>query len=344
MEDKMFRQLPRLICAAVIAVAAAPLVTAPVKAETAELRIVRQFGLAFLPIMVMDAEKLYEKRAVELGIDTKPVYMTLGSNTAVNEALISGSVNIVTNGPPGFLTVWSRTKGSSSEIKGISSLVSQSSWLNTADPKVKSIRDFTDKDRIALSAIKVSIPAIILQMAAAKEFGLAEYGRLDKLTVALSHPDGMSMLVNGKTEISAHFTSPPFQNLEMKKPGVHTVLTSEQVMGGPSTWSILFTTVKFKNENPKAIQAFVRAVDDAHKFIKAAPEKAADIYLASSKEGGATREDVLKILADGSIDYTTTPQKIMAYANFMKSVGTLKSVPDSWKEPFFEYVQDLPGD
>lgn len=340
----MLRRLPTLICAAVIAVAAAPLATAPVRAETAELRIVRQFGLAFLPIMVMDAEKIYEKRATELGIDTKPVYMTLGSNTAVNEALISGSVNIVTNGPPGFLTVWSRTKGSSSEVKGISSLVSQSSWLNTADPKVKSIRDFTDKDRIALSAIKVSIPAIILQMAAAKEFGLADYARLDKLTVALSHPDGMSMLVNGKTEISAHFTSPPFQNIEMKTPGVHTILTSEQVMGGPSTWSILFTTVKFKNENPKAILAFVRAVDDAHKFIKANPEKAADIYLASSKEGGATREDVLKILADGSIEYTTTPQKVMAYANFMKSVGTLKIIPENWKEPFFEYVDNLTGD
>jgi NitT/TauT family transport system substrate-binding protein len=343
MEDKMLKQLPRLILAAVIAFAAMPLVAAPAKAETAELRIVRQFGLAFLPIMVMDAEKLYEKRAAELGIDTKPVYMTLGSNTAVNEALISGSVNIVTNGPPGFLTVWSRTKGSSSEIKGISSLVSQSSWLNTADPKVKSIRDFTDKDRIALSAIKVSIPAIILQMAAAKEFGQAEYTRLDKLTVSLSHPDGMSMLLNGKTEISAHFTSPPFQNIEMKTPGVHTILTSEEVMGGPSTWSILFTTVKFKNDNPKAIQAFVRALDDAEKFIKASPDKAADIYLSSSKEGGATREDILKILGDGSIIYTMAPQKIMTYANFMKSVGTLKSIPENWKEPFFEYVQDLAG-
>jgi NitT/TauT family transport system substrate-binding protein len=149
--------------------------------------------------------------------------MTLGSNTAVNEALISGSVNIVTNGPPGFLTVWSRAKGSSSEIKGIASLVSQSSWLNTTDPNIKSIRDFTDKDRIALSAIKVSIPAIILQMAAAKEFGQSEYSRLDKLTVSLSHPDGMSMLLNGKTEINSHFTSPPFQNIEMKTPGVDLV-------------------------------------------------------------------------------------------------------------------------
>lgn len=339
----MMRQLPHLLSAAVIAFAAMPFASAPVKAEAAELRVVRQYGLAFLPIMVMDAEKLYEKRAAELGIQTKPIYMTLGSNTAVNEALISGSVDIVTNGPPGFLTVWSRTKGTSSEIKGIASLVSQSSWLNTRNPKVKSIRDLTDSDRIALSAIKVSIPAIILQMAAAKEFGQAEYSRLDKLTVSLAHPDGMSMLLNGKTEITAHFTSPPFQNIEMNTPGIHTILTSEQVMGGPSTWSILFTTVKFKNENPKAIQAFVSALDDAHKLIKANPQKASDIYLASSKEGGATRNDVLKILADGSIDYTLVPQKIMVYARFMKGVGTLKSIPDDWKEPFFEYVHDLPG-
>jgi NitT/TauT family transport system substrate-binding protein len=339
----MFRHSLRLLSAAVIAVVAIPLAAAPVKAEVAELRIVRQFGIAFLPLMVMDAEKLFEKRAAELGIDTKPVYMTLGSNTAVNEALISGSVNIVTNGPPGFLTVWSRTKGTSSEIKGIASLVSQSSWLNTTDPNIKSIRDLTDKDRIALSAIKVSIPAIILQMAAAKEFGNAEYFRLDKLTVSLAHPDGMAMMLNGKTEIDAHFTSPPFQNIEMKTPGVHTILTSEDVMGGPSTWSILFTTVKFKNENPKTIQAFASALDDAQKLIKANPDRAADIYLASSKEGGATKPDIISILGDGSVDYTRVPQKIMVYAHFMKGVGTLKSIPGSWKEPFFEYVQDLPG-
>lgn len=335
----------RLLSAAIVAaVATMPLATSLARAETAELRIVRQFGLAFLPIMVMNSEKLYEKRAAELGIETKPVYMTLGSNTAVNEALISGSVNIVTNGPPGFLTLWSRAKGSSSEIKCIASLVSQSSWLNTRDPNIKSIRDFTDKDRIALSAIKVSIPAIILQMAAAKEFGQAEYGRLDKLTVSLSHPDGMSMLLNGKTEINSHFTSPPFQNIERKTSGVHTILTSEDVMGGPSTWSLLFTTVKFKNENPKAIKAFVTALDDAQKFIKANPDKAADIYLASSKEGGATKADILQILGDGSINYTLAPQKMMVYANFLKEVGMLKSVPENWKELFFEYVQGLPGD
>jgi NitT/TauT family transport system substrate-binding protein len=332
---------------ALVLTALASLSTLPAgaKAETAQLRIARQYGLAFLPMVVMQAQKFYDQRAAELGIQTKAEIVTMGNNTAVNEALISGSVDIVTNGPPGFLTVWSRTKGSSNEVKGIVAMVSQSSWLNTRDPNIKSIKDFKSTDRIALSAIKVSIPAIILQMAAAKEWGMSDYARLDPLTVSLPHPDGMSMLISGKSEISSHFTAPPFQNMEVKTPGVHTILTSEQVMGGPSNWSVLFTSTNFKTQNPKALEAFVRALDDSIKFIKAHPSEAADIYLAGSKEGGVTKQEVLDILGNGSINYTLVPQKIMAYAKFMHAVGTLKVTPASWKEPFFpDYVQDLPGD
>jgi NitT/TauT family transport system substrate-binding protein len=330
---------------ALAALASFSALTDGAKAETAQLRIARQYGLAFLPMVVMQAQKFYDQRAAELGIQTKAEIVTMGNNTAVNEALISGSVDIVTNGPPGFLTVWSRTKGSSNEVKGIVAMVSQSSWLNTRDPNIKSIKDFKSSDRIALSAIKVSIPAIILQMAAAKEWGMSDYARLDPLTVSLPHPDGMSMLVSGKSEISSHFTAPPFQNMEVKTPGVHTILTSEQVMGGPSNWSVLFTSTNFKTQNPKAIQAFVRALDDSIKFITAHPSEAADIYLAGSKEGGVTKQEVLDILGNGSINYTLVPQKIMTYAKFMHGVGTLKVMPASWKEPFFpDYVQDLPGD
>ncbi len=340
----MFRIAQRLGCTLLVSAACLACVAPAALAETDEIRIVKQYGLAFLPLMVMEKEKLFEKRAAELGIATKPVYMTLGNNTAVNEALISGSVNVVTNGPPGFLTVWSKAKGTSSEIKGIASLLSQSSWLNTRNPDVKTIKDFTDKDRIALSAVKISIPAIILQMAAAKEWGMSQYNKLDPLTVSLPHPDGMSILLSGKTEISAHFTSPPFQNIEAKAPGIRTVLTSEDVMGGPSTWSILFSTVKFKEENPKTMQAFVQALGDAQKLINEDKNKAADIYLSFSKEGGAKKEDIVALLNDPGTIYTMTPQKMMKYAEFLKAVGSLKVIPATWNEPFFEYVQALPGD
>jgi NitT/TauT family transport system substrate-binding protein len=320
------------------------LASSPSHADAGEIRIAKQYGLAYLPLIVMESEKLYEKHAAELGISTKPIYLTLGNNTAVNEAVLSGSVDVVTNGPPGFLIFWARTKGTKNEIRGIAPLSSQSSWLNTRDPHIKSIRDFTDKDRIALSAIRTSGPAILLQMAAAQAFGEKEYARLDPLTVSLPHPDGMNLLLTGKTEITAHFTAPPYQNIEAKKPGIHTVLTSDEVMGGPSTFNLLFTTAKFEREDPKAIEALVKALRDAQSLIKDNKDKAADIYIAASGSSSMSKADVLELLNDPGIQYTLTPQKMMAYANFMTRIGTLKVTPDSWKDLFFTYIHNQPGD
>jgi NitT/TauT family transport system substrate-binding protein len=327
-----------------VAGAISTLVSVPARADSDELRIAKQYGLAYLPLIVMENQKLYEKRAAELGISTKPVFTTLGNNTAVNESLISGSVDVITNGPPGFLIFWARTKGTKNEIRGIAPLLSQSSWLNTRDPNIKSIKDFTDKDRIALSAVKTSGPAILLQMAAAKEFGEKEYGRLDPLTVSLPHPDGMNMLLTGRTEITAHFTAPPYQNIEAKTTGIHTILTSEEVMGGPSTFNLLFTTSKFEQSNPKAIEALVKAVGDAQAFIKNNRDKAADIYISAGGGSNMSKFDVLSMLGDPGIQYTLTPQKMMVYASFMTRIGTLKVTPDSWKDLFFPYIHDQPGD
>jgi NitT/TauT family transport system substrate-binding protein len=292
----------------------------------------------------METEKFYEKRAAEVGIATKPVFVTLGNNTAVNEALISGNIDVVTNGPPGFLIFWARTKGTKNEVRGIAPLLSQSSWLNTRDPNIKSIRDFTDKDRIALSAVKTSGQAVLLQMAAAKAFGEKEYGKLDPLTVSLPHPDGMNMLLAGKTEITAHFTGPPYQNIEAEKPGIHTILRSEDVMGGPSTFNLLFTTVKLEQSNPKAIEALVKALGDAESFIRNNKGKAAEMFVAAGGGSNLSKAEVLSLLDDPGIQYTLTPQKMMTYATFMARSGTLKVVPSSWKDLFFSYIHDQPGD
>jgi NitT/TauT family transport system substrate-binding protein len=320
------------------------LASLPAQADTGELRIAKQYGLAYLPLIVMESEKLYEKRAAELGIATKPIFMTLGNNTAANEALISGSIDVITNGPPGFLIFWSRTKGTKNEVRGIAPLLSQSSWLNTRNPNIKSIRDFTDKDRIALSAVKTSGPAILLQMAAAKAFGEKEYGKLDPLTVSLPHPDGMNMLLAGKTEITAHFTAPPYQNIETGKPGIHTILTSEDVMGGPSTFNLLFTTAKLEQSNPRAIEALVKALGDAQFFIKNNKDKAAEIFMTAGSGSSMSKAEVLSLLNDPGIQYTLTPQKMMTYATFMAHSGTLKVTPGSWKDLFFPYIHDQPGD
>lgn len=316
----------------------------PAHAEVSTVRIARQYGLGFLPLMVMEDQKLFEKRAAEAGLSVNTEWVVLGTPAAANDGLLSGDVHFVPNGPPAFLTMWSRTKGTRLEVKGVGTLVTLPMWLNTRNPKINSIRDFTDSDRIAVTAVKTSIPAIILQMAAEREFGKDQYTKLDKYTVSLPHPDGMNALISGSTEITSHFTSPPFQQMELKHQGIRKILSSDDVMGGPSTFSLVFTTVAFRSENPKAFKAFHQALRDAQEFIKQNKDKAADIYLLRSKEGGVTRDVVLEILNDPTIQFTPTPQKMMAYASFLKHTGLLKAAPQNWKELFFEEVHDQPGD
>src|SRR6476661_7007072 len=205
-------------------------------AETDVIKIPRGAGgVGFLPLLVMEQKGLIERHARELGITTLKVdWLKLGGPALVNDLLLSGAADIVVAGPPAFLTLWDRAR-ENVKVKGIASMTSIPMYLNTRSPHLQSIRDFGPSDKLAVTAVKVSIPAIILQMAAIKEFGRSEYAALDKYTVSLSHPDALIALLSGGGEITAHFTSPPFHQRERKPPNIRTIMTSNDVMGGPST-------------------------------------------------------------------------------------------------------------
>ena len=100
------------------------------------------------------------------------------------------------------------------KVKGVAAMTSIPMYLNTKAPHLKSLKDLTPNDKIAVTAVKVSIPAIIMQMQAIKEGGKADYAKYDPYTVSLTHPDGVIALLSGKTEVTAHFTSPPFHQRE----------------------------------------------------------------------------------------------------------------------------------
>src|SRR5258708_16805433 len=154
------------------------------------------------------------------------------------------------------------------------------SVLVTPSQNIKSIRNFTDKDRIALPAVKLTGHAIALQMAAAKEFGRENYDRLDAITVSLSHPDATAALLAGKSEINAHFASSPFYYIELAIPGVHKVLHSYDAAGGRHTNGVLMASKKFYDANPKVCAAVVGALEEANAFINAKPRAAPPTYHA----------------------------------------------------------------
>ena len=141
--------------------------------QAAEIRLARQFSMGYLQLNVMEHQQLIEKHAKALGLnDVKVSWFTFNGPTAVNEALISGNIDVASGGMPGLLVLWARTKGTPQEVRGISALSSQPFLLNSRDPAIKTIKDFKDSDRIAVPAVRSSVQAITLQMAAAKEYGI----------------------------------------------------------------------------------------------------------------------------------------------------------------------------
>jgi len=128
----------------------------------------------------------------------------------INDALLSGSIDIAGAGVGPLMTIWDRTKGRQN-VRGVASLGSFPYYLVSTNPAVKTIADFGPKDRIALPAVTVSVQARILQMAAAKQWGNAQFKKLDPITQTVPHPDAAAALIAGKTELNAHFGGPPFQ-------------------------------------------------------------------------------------------------------------------------------------
>jgi NitT/TauT family transport system substrate-binding protein len=335
------RRYPTLRAALVVVLFAGAAGTQGARAETSEIHVAQQYGIGYLPLMIMEEQKLIEKYAKATGIDVSVRWAKFAGGNVMNDALLSNSLQFASGGVGPFLTLWGRTRGNL-DVKAISAINSMPLFLNTRNPVVKTIRDFRETDKIALPAVKVSIQAITLQMAAEKAFGEGQQNKLDSLTVTLSHPDAQAALLSGASEITAHFGSPPFQYQQLKNPAVHTVLNSYDVLGGPATFNVVWTTSKFKNENPKLYDAFVKALDEATALINRDRRWAAETYLRLARDKDSVQE-IEAMLNDPAIVYTTTPQNVMKYVDFMLKIGAIKSKPDSWKDLFFPNAHNLPG-
>jgi NitT/TauT family transport system substrate-binding protein len=259
----------------------------------------------------------------------------------MNDALLSSSVDFVCLGIPGIATIWGKTKGGM-DVKAASGFNFLPLQMNTRSPNIKSIRDLTEKDKIAMPAVKVSQQAILLQMAAAQAFGEANYTKLDGLTVSMAHPDAMATFLSGGGEINNHFTSPPFMQKELEKPGINKVLNSVDILGGPISFNVVAATSKFYNENPKLYAVFLKSLEEATEFINKDKRAAAEIYIRMTKDKSPI-EDLLKIMNDPQVEYTQMPKNIMKMVEFMQRTGTIKVKPASWKELFFPNMHNVPG-
>lgn len=312
-------------------------------AEPTELRVAKQYGLGYLQMMIMEDQKLVEKHAKAAGLgDIKVTWSTFRSSDVMNDAMLSGNLDFASVGTNGLATIWSRTKGMPIEVRAVSGFNFLPLALITRDPIIKSLSDYTDKHRIAVPAVKVSNQAILLQMAAAKQFGMASYAKFDPLTVTMTHPDAYMALISGAGEISSHFASAPFLQKALEKPGIRKIITSTEILGGPISFNLIAASAKFYNTNPKAVGAYLAALQEATDLINKDKRAAAELYIRITKDKSGV-DEILKIMTDPGNEYSLVPKGNMAMVEFMFKINSIKVKPESWKDLFFPNVHNQPG-
>lgn len=307
-------------------------------AEVGELRISLQYGLSYLPIIVMKNAQLIEKHVAAAGLaPVKVRYVQLNGGAATNDALISGDIDYGVAGIAPALTLWDKSRGGL-DVRCIAALDSLDIALTSNNPKVRSIKDFTDQDRIAVPAVKVSIQSVLLQIAAEQAFGTGHHDELDHLTVSLKHPDATAAMLSGGTGLTAHFAQPPYSDQQLQSPAIHKITSSHQIMGGPATLNVVYTTARFRQLNPKLNTAVLAALREADDIIAADRAGAARVYQEEEKPS-VSEAVVERIISDPTTaGYSVTPFGTEKIAAFLHRIGTLKSNPTSWKDYFFPDV------
>lgn len=329
--------------AVALAAGLALLLPQPSRAEVPEVRLVQQFGATFVPFMVMESEKLVEKHAAAAGIaDLRVQWSKLGGPSAINDAILSGSVHFSLQGVPSMALLWDRTKGGIG-VKGVSGNCSGNFWLNVRNPAIKSLKDFGDKDRIVVPSLKVSMQAVLLHMAAEREFGVGRHTQIDHLVIAMPNPDGMIAVLNGASEVTAHVATQPFHAAEVKG-GLKTVFSGFDLLGGPSASNTLVSTDKFRTENPKVFAAVIAAHTEAMQWIGADLRRTARLFITLTNEKRLSEDEVLALMTEPGFEYTRTPKKIGKFVEFMHRTGALKNKAESWKDLFFPEAHGLAGD
>src|SRR6476620_10680361 len=116
--------------------------TTPAWGEVATVTVARQYGIGYLALMIMERDKLIEKQAKAAGLgDVKVEWVQYSGGSTMNDALISGKLNFASLGTTAFLTLWSKTKGTPQEVRGVCAFGSFPFYLNTRNGNIKTVKD-----------------------------------------------------------------------------------------------------------------------------------------------------------------------------------------------------------
>jgi NitT/TauT family transport system substrate-binding protein len=340
------RRLSRRSAVAAMA-GGASLIAAPaiVSAQTPlTVSFVQQRGLLYLPVDMMVTGGVLQQEATRLGLGkVEATARTLSGPSAITDALLSGSANYGAAALPSLLTLWDKTHGTPNEVRAVGTMSNGAMVLYTINPNVRTIADFTDKDRIAVPSVRISFNAMMLEMAAEKLWN--DPHRLDRLTVGLGHADAVAALSAGygSATVTAHIAVQPFTDRGLKLPGAHVVADSREVFGGPLTQVTLLAAKQNRDKDPTLFKAVGNALEASIKMCNADKPAAAALW-KKAQNASESVDELLALLDDPGFEFTSQPHRIAYFAAFLQRVGNMKSKVGDWKELFWETAYDQQGD
>jgi NitT/TauT family transport system substrate-binding protein len=176
-------------------------------------------------------------------------------------------------------------------------------------------------------------------MIAEKELGRAD--ALDRLQVAMAHPEAYAALVSG-AQIAGYMSNSPFQERALKQPGIRKIGDFFDVAGGPTTLSVAYAASSFVDGNPELARAYMSALDEAVASIAANRDLAIEKYLKVTDDH--TDQTLIgEIMSDPLHSFGSAPLRTMKVASFMHRTGLLKTAPEKWSDYFFSTVSGPGG-
>jgi NitT/TauT family transport system substrate-binding protein len=288
------------------------------------------YGIAFLPIYLCQELNLVEKHARAAGLEVKANYQRFSGSGPIQQAILSGTIDIGPYGVAPLLVARERALGTPQQAFAISGMTSLPLVLVTSRAGVKSIKDLAPSDRISVPS-SGSPQMYLLQMESEKVFGPGQQDKLRAQVMVLPNYESINDLLSASSEVTAYFSSAPFTQVALKYRMIHTILTSVDVMG-QSSFLILGATKRYVEDNPHVPDVIANAMQEAADIIKSDPRRAAQIYLKYEPSKTLDVAMIAAVLRELQDDFGKSVYGVQAYADFMSSLGQLKNPPKSWKE------------
>lgn len=328
------------LAASALAAVFAAAMTAPAAAETNTVRIAEQFGLLYVPLNIVVDKKLIEKHVKKAGLPEPKVELyKISGGANMNKALLANTLDFGAAGVGPALKLWGKSEG---RFKAAFNMTDMPLKLVTNDPAVTKFEDYlTIKNhKIAVPAAKVSIQAVVIQMAAKSLWNDAE--KIDSLVVSMTHPTALAAVLSGGQSVKSHFATLPFSYQELKSGKAHEVSNSYKMLGGAHTVLVMIAGKEFKEANPKTYQAVADAFMESYDWIAKNPAEAAEVFIRFT-QSKLNPEEVKAMLSDREeVHFSGEPKKTMEFAKFLHSIGDIPEAK-SWKDYYWENNHKMSG-